>query len=359
MTFDPNDFLPTPRNWLHTDIQYQGRGRAEFSQPEGWVEGLTKISFDEQGNPHITMNVVENQAGELFPRDVTGNLLPRPTCTSLRVESSDGVFSATDEKGITYDALFPQVVDLFSVSFYPRTSRFQASGAEEAKYWVLPISNFISDVAPVSPPALDYHPLRFYWPPNIPEELSDEEKVLAAVYAKSKNHMITFEYAEGTGFVEYLPDFSERGGKLVQGAGTTLITAAMVGEVEPNPTDNDEELERWLKRPDMLSLLTLASGSEVSAPWIELRDEAGRLVRRIHRALRPTRYFQGHRLIGEKILADGGGLLMGAGRLITKAVSESNEFGASYLRVAIMHLTRSMYEGLWPLRWPVRFSARS
>jgi hypothetical protein len=344
---------------LHTDIQYQGRGRAEFSQPEGWVEGLTKISFDEQGNPHITMNVVENQAGELFPRDVTGNLLPRPTCTSLRVESSDGVFSATDEKGITYDALFPQVVDLFSVSFYPRTSRFQASGAEEAKYWVLPISNFISDVAPVSPPALDYHPLRFYWPPNIPEELSDEEKVLAAVYAKSKNHLITFEYAGGTGFVEYLPDFSERGGKLVQGAGTTLITAAMVGEVEPNPTDNDEELERWLKRPDMLSLLTLASGSEVSAPWIELRDEAGRLVRRIHRALRPTRYFQGHRLIGEKILADGGGLLMGAGRLITKAVSESNEFGASYLRVAIMHLTRSMYEGLWPLRWPVRFSARS
>jgi hypothetical protein len=344
---------------LHTDIQYQGRGRAEFSQPEGWVEGLTKISFDEQGNPHITMNVVENQAGELFPRDVTGNLLPRPTCTSLRVEPSDGVFSATDEKGITYDALFPQVVDLFSVSFYPRTSRFQASGAEEAKYWVLPISNFISDVAPVSPPALDYHPLRFYWPPNIPEELSDEEKVLAAVYAKSKNHLITFEYAGGTGFVEYLPDFSERGGKLVQGAGTTLITAAMVGEVEPNPTDNDEELERWLKRPDMLSLLTLASGSEVSAPWIELRDEAGRLVRRIHRALRPTRYFQGHRLIGEKILADGGGLLMGAGRLITKAVSESNEFGASYLRVAIMHLTRSMYEGLWPLRWPVRFSARS
>jgi hypothetical protein len=317
MTFDPNDFLPTPRNWLSTTIEYEGRGRAEFSQPDGWVEGPTKISFDEQGNPHITMDVVENQAGGLLPWDETGNLLTRSTCTSLTVEAPDGVFSATDEKGINYDALFPQIVDLFSVSFYPWTSRFQVSGAERVKYWVLPISNFISDVAPVSPPALDYHPLRFYWPPNIPEDLSDEEKVLAAVYAKSENHLITFEYAGGTGFVEYLPDFSERGGKLVQGVETTLITAAMVGEVGSNPTDNDEGLERWLKPPDMLSLLTLASGSEVSAPWIELRDEAGRLVRRIHRALRPTRYFQGHRLIGEKLLADGGGLLMGAGRLIT------------------------------------------
>jgi hypothetical protein len=144
MTFDPNDYLPTPRNWLATIIQYEGRGRAEFSQPGGWVEGPTKISFDEQGNPHIRMNVVENQAGELLPRDDTGNLLPQPTCTSLTVESPDGVFSATDEKGIAYDAPFPQVVDLFPVSFYPFTSQFHVSGAEEAKYWVLPISNFIS-----------------------------------------------------------------------------------------------------------------------------------------------------------------------------------------------------------------------
>jgi hypothetical protein len=344
MTFDPNDFLPTPRNWLSTTIEYEGRGRAEFSQPDGWVEGPTKISFNEQGNSRITMDVEENQAGELFPWDETGNLFPRPTCTSLTVEALDGVFSATDDKGINYDALFPQLIDLFSVSFYPLTSSFQASGAEGAKYWVLPISNFISDVAPVSPPALDYHPLRFYWPPNIPEELSDEEKVLAAVYAKSENHLITFEYTGGTGFVEYLPDLSERGGKLVQGAGTTRITAAMVGEVGPNPTNNDEEVDRWLKPLDLLSLLTLATGSEVSAPWIELRDAAGRLVRRIHRALRRTRYFEGHHLIGEKLLADGGGLPMGAGRLITKAVSESHEFGESYLRVAIMHLTRSMYE---------------
>lgn len=332
-----------PRNWLPTSIEYEGRGRAEFSESEGWVEGPSTISFDERGLLRMTMDVKENQAGELFSRDETGRIL-QPTCTSLKIETPDGVVSATNEKGITYRPQSPWTVGRFLVNFYPFPSRFDANGAEKAKYWVLPLSNFISHVPPQAPPALDDHPLRFYWPASIPEELSDDEKEQATAYANNENYLITFEYAGGTGFIENLPDFSERGGELIRGTETSRITAAMVGEVGPNPTDNDDEVEQWLRPLDLLSLLTLATGSEVGAPWIELRDGAGRLVRRIHRSLQETRYFAGHCVIGETPFPAPGAITTGVGHLITKAVSESEEFGESFLRVAIAHLARSTYE---------------
>src|SRR5215208_6559333 len=55
MTFDPRDFLPTPNNWFSSDVEYGGWGRAEFSAPEGSLEGAVSVRFDERGVASIEM----------------------------------------------------------------------------------------------------------------------------------------------------------------------------------------------------------------------------------------------------------------------------------------------------------------
>lgn len=49
MNFDARDFLPSPSDWFCADVGYEGWGRAEFSDPEGSLEGPVSVRFDERG----------------------------------------------------------------------------------------------------------------------------------------------------------------------------------------------------------------------------------------------------------------------------------------------------------------------
>jgi hypothetical protein len=49
MNFDIDKFSPSPNNWFEANIEYNGRGRAEFLDPKGTIEGNAKINFDEFG----------------------------------------------------------------------------------------------------------------------------------------------------------------------------------------------------------------------------------------------------------------------------------------------------------------------
>ena len=55
IVFDANAFLPSPSDWFSTNAEYEGWGRAEFSDPEGSVEGETHVSFDESGEATVEM----------------------------------------------------------------------------------------------------------------------------------------------------------------------------------------------------------------------------------------------------------------------------------------------------------------
>jgi hypothetical protein len=44
-------------NWFSNNIKYEGQGRAEFTTPQGFIEGFTKIHFDELGNSTLEMAV--------------------------------------------------------------------------------------------------------------------------------------------------------------------------------------------------------------------------------------------------------------------------------------------------------------
>jgi hypothetical protein len=108
MGVDSNDIsiVPTSRDWLTTVIEYEGRGRAEFSDPEGVLEGQVKIRFDEFGESSVEMEVDSIDTDELHPgfgligflsRMRRGSAMgfiggPGNPCSRLTVTTEHGVF---------------------------------------------------------------------------------------------------------------------------------------------------------------------------------------------------------------------------------------------------------------------------
>lgn len=370
MTFDARDFLPSPSDWFRADVEYEGWGRAMFSDPEGSIEGPVSIRFDEMGGAGIEMkadpSTLQTERTLRFGLDeflsgeeptlagghyvLSTTLASRNPCVELEVETPTGVFRTRDVS-ISVPRLGAEVRE---VRFDARWSRFDVADAPDPKYWVLPLSNFVSDWRWRPPYELDRHPLRIFPTPEVPDEFAralygpdyerDRRRMTSAfLAAESKNYLIIFEFGGALGFVERLPDYRDRKDSLLSGEDQARLTAVMVGDVGANPSADFDEVERWLRPFDLLALLALATGSEVGAPWVELRDGEGGLVRRIHRPLRRPRFRRGHRVIDEIPFKDDASLPTGTGRLITRALSRSEKFGEAFLNVAIVNLVRSKY----------------
>jgi len=197
--------------------------------------------------------------------------------------------------------------------------------------------------------------LRVFPTPEVPEQITcvlygpnydrDKSRAISALLAaNSKNRLIIFQVNDALGFIERLPDHEDRKDSLLAGKERARLTAVMVGEVGNNPCGSLEDLEQWMRPHNLLMLLTLAAGNEVGAPWIELRDDQGRLVRRFHRRMREARFSRGHRVIDELPFKDDQGYKTGTGHLITRAFN-SGELEQPALRTSILHLVRSKYRG--------------
>lgn len=377
IVFDANAFLPSPSDWFATNVEYEGWGRAEFSDPEASVEGETRVSFDESGEATIEMRpdlntmkadrelrfglteLLSGAKPTLRPDGtffLSYNFTMSNPCMRLEVTTAHGTFISHDVpyhgRNQTRGEGQDQVID--RITFDVFISQFDSKTHHKPKYWVLPLANFISEFRP-GPTELGQHPLRIYPTPEVPDEIThvmhgpnyerDERRAMSALLAaNSENRLIAFEFNGVPGFIERLPDYGERKDNLLTETERLLPTAVMVGEVANDHSNNDlEDLEQWLRPQDLLMLLTLATGTEVGASWIELRDEQGRLVRRVHRRLRETKFTKGHRVIDE-LPFQGEKRPTGTGYLITKACG-SNELEQSALRTAILHLVRSKYRG--------------
>ena len=179
--YEWENFKPKVNNWFSTRIEYTGTGRAEFTNPKGWVEGEVNVQVDEAGEISIGMEVdefdcecsvgPEHRLRELadlawlldgrkphFVGDslMSAQLNPQNICSKLSVKTLDGSFEVLDTN-IFYSANHE------SIRFSSHLCHFEANTTQRAKYWVLPLSNFM--VLPFSR-AGDHpffrHPLRFY-----------------------------------------------------------------------------------------------------------------------------------------------------------------------------------------------------
>jgi len=285
--------------------------------------------------------------------DVVSKLRHPKSLHGARGKDRGGTLSTQDVSGHGSSFVFGGSGDgVERLTFDVFLSKFDAEGCRDPRYWVLPLTNFVADWRRWGTD-FDRHPLRVFPTPEVPDEIThvpfgpDYDTLLdrarmALLAANSRNRLITFEFGNALGFIERLPDYEDRTEDLLAGKEHTRPTAVMVGEVKVDSREALDEVARWLRPDDLLTLLTLATGTEVGAPWIELRDDQGRLVRRFHRQLRQARFSRGHRIIDELPFEDGEGSDTGTSRLISRAF-KSEELSQPALRVAILHLVRSKY----------------
>ena len=57
MNFDPENIPLVPNDWFKTQVNYEGRGRAEFRDPSGAIEGSTQIKTNENGTLSVEMDI--------------------------------------------------------------------------------------------------------------------------------------------------------------------------------------------------------------------------------------------------------------------------------------------------------------
>lgn len=370
MVLIPKDFVPRPSEWFSPELEYAGRCRAEFAAPRGSIEGPATVSVDGAGRVGVRMlpEAGSLATGSPSPYGMEGFLggegyareerpgwtridpEARNPCAGLEVVTPWGVF-VTDDVPYYGTKSFMGTGEVTEANFAVGMSRFEAKPQAAPAYWVLPLANFLTECWQAHPD-LDRHPLRVFPTPELPEEvtdvLSNEDHGSSSEMARRcwmaahrKNRLIAFEFGDGLGFVERLPDYDESKGLLLEGRERRKTTAVMVGPVGERPVEDFEGMRGWFPF-DVLSLLTLATGSEVGFPWVEIRDARGCLVRRLHGrfGIRPFR--RGRRLVEEKPMRRGG--VKATGRLIECAVSRSGEFGETFLRAAIVHLVRARQE---------------
>jgi hypothetical protein len=340
MAFDPNTLVSIPNTWLETRVRYEGLARAEFTDPPGAIEGPAKVRFDSGGACRVSIEVdrIDAPDPENFslrsgsPRSgdylVHGGANP---CSSLIVRTDAGAFTA-DERiihdGFRMDAR-PRV------ELRPIWSRFEVTGAGQAKHWVLPLANFMLDswFGGVYE-QLANHPLRLCPTPRIPVDLPEEDLAMANFHVYAQSNLLTFLLNGEVGFIERMPNYKRRV-RRVRRRKTRRITAVMVGPAHVQTVKfSDYE---GLFPLDILSALSLATGVPVGAPWIEFRDEKGALVRRVHICFGAARFEQGHAGLPDHV-QNAIGYLVGQ-------VLCAPDRGKKYLRVAINHALSAARRG--------------
>jgi len=333
MEFDPTTLVATPKHWLETRAHYEGAARAEFTSPPGVIEGPATVCVNSAGRCRVRIKIEKIDAPDdknfvlgsgsapLGTHLVNGMSNP---CRSLTVKTDAGVFTGGDR--IIHDGMpFGMRPD---VELRPLQSRFEVMAATPAKYWVLPLINFMPD--PWKGEfflQLTDHPLRLASWPALPDGLSEHDQLMASVHLHSRAGLYTFVLNGEPSFIERMPNYEARA-KRVRRDRSRRITAVMVG---PAHVQNVEWSDFASLFPlDILSMLTLATGTTVGAPWIEFRDEKGSLVRRVHICFGAGRYEKSTPAIDCHMVGNGPGYL--TGKVLTAA-----DRGQKYLRVAMNH----------------------
>ena len=313
MDFDPTEVQPKESNWLELNVRYEGQGKAEFTSPEGQVFGPFVAEFTENGDSRI-----ETRYDSLISADpdyrgadlpfVTGAKVQKTSggrsfgiggienhCRELSFSTSNGVFSASNVRLVGYT--FGQSAIL---RFRVRDAKFETGNPNPPKYFAIPLLNFVAELGNR---LVADHPLRIYPTPVVPESVPEEYKRIAGFVANAKNSGVAFTSHGRLHFIERLSDYEERHASLQSGT-QRKVTAVLVGDIGSQPTSTFTDFLSWFPS-DLLSALSFASGTEVGRLWIEIRDENGTLIRRLHGKSQLPSFWEGDELLEKYDRMDG------------------------------------------------------
>jgi hypothetical protein len=315
--------------WFSADFDYSGFAEAIFEDPHAEFYGPALVRPDEHGQPFVEMKVegckpelkADFDLWEIFfrraqqlpggGRQISFGGTPPNRCTRLTVHSSGGTFHSSP--GWRHACPKADVNNGIVLQFNPVKSDYRTAGSSKEKYWVLPLANFVSEFAEPWT-GLAEHPLSLW---------------------KGPTRVIRFGLDQEHGFIQPSPGYERGVADLQSGKCKTALTAIAVAPMGgPHMIDPQD----WFLTV-FLRLLDLATGAEVGAPWIELRDGTGRLVRRLHFPLGyPTPFRRGHAAIRECIHC-------GTGHILTAGLS-SNAARRPFFSVALRHCVRAGLEDL-------------
>jgi len=287
-------------NWFQTNFKYSGTGYAKFDSPVGLLKGQCSGLCKEDGNLEIELKVEETEESPNPFAIVNGDL---GKCIELKFETDEGIFSSDNlvVSGSSYG-------DEYIVSFVPLISKFQSKNTQKTKYWVMPLSNLITEFLETSR-SLDDHPL-----------------------TNNKLQKILFTFNQEIALIEPIENYKQKEDDLKKGITNRLITALAIGTLN-NQLHLLDQLENWYPI-DIIMILSLASGGIIGSPWREIRSEDGELISRIHINSYGSSFKKSRGAIRETFHRGC------TGKLLNKALS-SPEFGKSNLRVLIRHLMDS------------------
>ena len=348
MSFSLASFEPRPSEWFTDNVTYEGPGSADFTSPIGSAIGPFTASFDQRGeqvvravcegiscDPEYDGPTMMFLAGSKV--QVQGNQkswgfggLDNP-CSGLQFETPEGTFSATCVSLIGFNAQIivarTEDVKPMVLRFHLTEGKFETKNSNAPKFFVLPLLNCVAERGNT---LLGSHPLRIYPTPAVPETLSDKEKFMAQLTANKRNAVVAFLLKGRICFIEALPDYEERKSLLENGA-QRLITAVLVGELAGEPVNTLSEFRSWFPT-EVLSALGFASGVDVGCPWVEVRDEYGALILRLHGKPWLTLYDDGDVSLEAMDAAPNSGI----GEFLTRYLECSPEKRA-YLEAAMNH----------------------
>jgi hypothetical protein len=247
-------------------------------------------------------------------------------CKQLSFRTTHGTFTSTGKVQLSRVTIGGREQE--PINFYVQEGRFEIEEATTPKYFAIPLFNCVAE--PTSVLHGD-HPLRVFPTPKVPDGIPDSKKFLARWKANEKNSVIGFLMKGKVCFIERLPDYNVRLQSLENGAQRS-VTAVLVGELD-GPSSSISEFRSWFPF-EALSALGFASGVETGVLWIEIRDENGRLLRRLHGRPHCPLYWDGDAVIGKFDRAKAG--LGGHGSFITGYLNLAPE-ARSYLEVAMNH----------------------
>ena len=329
--------------WFSPGLVYEGRGTLKLRHSQRVVRGRARVAVGEDGRTVATVSSEVKPGAGLIEQALGLQSVPTAAQTAasaateihetpmqpaeLTVETTDGRFSSTEDcfcETAAFGASDAGVGRRITVHLLH--SVFDRTDHPKAHYWVAPLVNLVAGYRDRRE-RLAHHPLRLKAGSSRGEP--EMGHLLEMVMGPTGDGVILFDSGR-PGFIEPLPDHRDRERLLQDGSAPSLVTAVMIGEVGDHPTAWTE-LTGWFPF-DFAGLLSLASGTPTSIPWVEFRSADGQLVSRFHRHVAPKPFAQDRAAI-----AAGS---PGVGRLLTCA-ARSELFGHPELRLAVRLLLRA------------------
>jgi len=317
--------------WFSTDYDYSGPAEVVFQDPHAEFFGPASVGPDEYGRPIVQITVerssppisdgfdlAEIQLGShTHPDGVKVITLGGGAWNRARVtvRGKEGVFKSTPGWEYRFSDM-PSDKPL-TLRLNPTNSEYTAAVAARERFLVLPLSGFVSEL-PHHLQLIRGHPLDIQGGPDS----------FAA-------RCIPFQVNGEMAFIQQLPGVAEGSVGIKPWGGETILTAVAVVPIADSAMTDPWG---WFLNV-FLRLLDFATGSEVGTPWIEVRDEDGCLLRRLHLAINQGQ----HRSEGYAALR--GAIHWQNGEFLTNALS-SAEAREPFFSIALGHCYKAGVKGL-------------